>query len=267
MSTNPEPAGPTRRGGARLRTARGSRGYKDATVDEARIRKLWRDTPDANIGIACGPSDFVVLDVDRHKNDGFASLATYEQQNGPLPKTRTSRTPNSGAHRIYVANDHVAIKNSDASKLKLPGIDIRGEDGYIVAPPSIVDGRRYEWVDECDPVAFPPPLVSEICRQPAGRNNYLAIVIAARLRNKGLSGDKLLDELLRQNAQLLEPLDEVEVRKIAASADKNYDERTGPTGPGPRVEQLSVADMLQRFVYTDGARDAELRVAARRTML
>src|SRR5689334_19897375 len=66
-------------------------GFKDASVDERQIRTWWRDNPDANIGIACGKSNLVVVDIDRKKGvDGFASLRVAL---GTLPRTRTTQTP------------------------------------------------------------------------------------------------------------------------------------------------------------------------------
>lgn len=201
---------------------KGSHGFKDATTEEAKIRLWWLNMRDANIGIACGASGLVVVDVDRHKSDGFASLAEFERTHGGLPPTLTSFTPNDGEHRVYLAPDFVTIKNSAADDIALAGIDIRGTDGYIVAPPSVINGRVYRWKDGVEPAEFPLQLATAICGV-AGRNNYLAKVIAPRARNMGMSGDGLLEALQRVNAKFVEPLPGSEMRKIADSADRNYD--------------------------------------------
>jgi hypothetical protein len=201
---------------------KGSAGFKDATTEEAKIRLWWRNMPNANIGIACA-GHLVVLDIDRHDNDGFASLTEFERTHGKLPPTMTSVTPNNGEHRVYLAPDFVAVKNSAAADLALAGIDIRGKDGYIVAPPSVVDGKAYCLANDLKPVDFPLLLAMAIFGV-SGRNDYLAKVVSPRSRNQGVSGLDLLERLQRVNAKFAEPLSEGEVRKIASSADKNYSE-------------------------------------------
>jgi putative DNA primase/helicase len=66
-------------------------GVKDATTDRTIIKAWWRRWPDANIGIATGPtSGIFVLDVDG--NAGKASLAELQAEHGRLPKTVTVKT-------------------------------------------------------------------------------------------------------------------------------------------------------------------------------
>ena len=118
----------------------------EATTDEKRIIELWNETPTANIGIPTGKvNKLIVLDVDP-KNGGFESLADLEKRHGKLPSTMTVTTGSGGLHYyfFYAGDD---IRNS-AGKLG-PGLDIRGEGGYVVAPPSIhPNGNHYKFQGE-----------------------------------------------------------------------------------------------------------------------
>jgi hypothetical protein len=129
----------------------GSHGFKDATTDTKKIQKWWRLTPDANIGVATGAvSGVVVIDVDGP--DGEASLAKLEDQHGPVPVTFTVRTPR-GRH-VYVRHPGGKVKNS-AGKLG-PGLDIRGDGGYAVLPPSVRPDGPYTVERPAELAELPP---------------------------------------------------------------------------------------------------------------
>lgn len=109
-------------------------GVKNATTDPKTIRAWWADTPTANIGIATGAGSGVdVIDFDP---DGLDRLADLDPGAGPAV-----RTPR-GAHR-YVT--HALGRRNSAGKIGA-GIDVRGDGGYVVAPPSTVGGRPYSWL-------------------------------------------------------------------------------------------------------------------------
>src|SRR5208337_3452174 len=58
-------------------------GLKDATIDEAIIRRWWSDAPTANVGIATGPtSGFFMIGPDGQ--EGLDALAELEKRNGTL---------------------------------------------------------------------------------------------------------------------------------------------------------------------------------------
>jgi Bifunctional DNA primase/polymerase, N-terminal len=132
-------------------------GFKDATTDEGQIRLWWTQYPSAMIGMPTGKaSGMWVLDVDVDPSkgiDGPKELEKLIAKNGPLPKTLTSATPRGGTHYFFVY-DNIVIKNS-TSKLA-PGLDVRGEGGYVILPPSVCDsGTPYEWRINC-PFNDPP---------------------------------------------------------------------------------------------------------------
>lgn len=116
-----------------------------ATTDPDQISAWFQQWPKANIGIATGAgSGIVVLDIDP-KNGGVHSFEQIEQE-FELPPTLTARTGSGGHHYYYRHPLDGKIPNS-ASKLG-PGLDIRGDGGFIVAPPSMhACGQRYEWTN------------------------------------------------------------------------------------------------------------------------
>jgi len=113
-------------------------GFKDATADPERIRGWWAEHPAANVGLRTGTaSGVVVLDVDRHgKGDGEASLQELQKEFGRLPPTCEVRTPNDGRH-FYFAHSNGELKGRNNLR---PGIDLKAEGGYVVAPPSMLKG-------------------------------------------------------------------------------------------------------------------------------
>src|ERR687888_69220 len=73
-------------------------GLKDATRDEATIRRWWDMWPLANIGLVTGPaSGLLVLDIDP-RHGGHETLGTLVNQHGQLPRTWRARTPGGGWH-------------------------------------------------------------------------------------------------------------------------------------------------------------------------
>lgn len=111
-------------------------GFKDATTDLEQVRAWWDQLPQANIGLPTGIS-FDVVDVDGPV--GYMSLATF----GKPARLATVMTPR-GLH-FYLPP--VAGRGNRAALQ--PGIDYRGQGGYVVAPPSRrLDGALYLWMGQ-----------------------------------------------------------------------------------------------------------------------
>jgi hypothetical protein len=130
-----------------------SDGFKSATTDSGLIEQWWHAVPAANIGIATGErSDIFVLDVDGA--DAEAELRKLETEHGALPPTVEVITGR-GRHLWWNYPDK-PVRNS-AGKVGA-GLDIRGEGGYVLAPPSVhPSGRAYCWsVDSADAIAGAP---------------------------------------------------------------------------------------------------------------
>lgn len=115
-------------------------GLLAAIVDLDKIAEWWNRWPDANVAIATGEiSGIVVVDVDGP--EGERSAAMY----GLSPDGTMSVRTGNGFHLYYRYPDF-PVKNS-VRKIA-PGLDIRGDGGYVVAPPSVhQSGRVYEWSD------------------------------------------------------------------------------------------------------------------------
>lgn len=119
-----------------------TRGLHNATTDAAQIRSWWARWPDANVAVRTGEvSGIVVVDIDPD-HGGEESLARLVSDHGALPPGRTVRTGSGGRH-LYFSHPGTPVRN-DAGRRLGPGIDIRGEGGYAIAPPSRhVSGARY----------------------------------------------------------------------------------------------------------------------------
>lgn len=128
-------------------------GCKDASKDDDVIRSWWKKWPSANIGIATGNGLFVIdIDPDKGGND---SLLELERKYKPLPDTYVVHSGGGGRHLYYTLPPGVALRCSGG--VVAPGIDIRGQGGHIIAPPSLhISGRRYE-VAEASIPAVPAP--------------------------------------------------------------------------------------------------------------
>ena len=129
-----------------------------ACADPDRVARYW-PSAQHNVGLACGPSRLVVVDLDTHSplpddwrlpgvHDGRDVLALLAEWAGqPWPVTYTVTTPTGGLHLYYTAPDGQGIRNS-AGKIG-PLIDVRGGGGYVLAAGSVLDERAYPGNPEC----------------------------------------------------------------------------------------------------------------------
>ncbi|MBR1279972.1 bifunctional DNA primase/polymerase [Bradyrhizobium sp. AUGA SZCCT0283] len=107
-----------------------ARGFHAATTNPATIRRYWTD-PERNIGIPTGVSSgFWALDLDGA--EGAATLRVLEVKHGTLPTTRTVVTSR-GKHMWFAYPGSIPTTVGRIG----PGVDTRGDDGYVVVPPSI----------------------------------------------------------------------------------------------------------------------------------
>lgn len=131
-----------------------ARWQERATTDHDTITAWWgTDHADHGIGIATGPGSGIwVLDV-----DDYDSYRDLEQRHEPLPDTLTVITGSGGYHFYYRYPDDTEIRNNASTRLG-SGLDIRGDGGFVVAPPSIhPNGTAYAWdAGQPDTVADAP---------------------------------------------------------------------------------------------------------------
>ena len=209
-------------------------GLKNASRGDETIVTWWKQHPRANIGILTGEdSGLVVLDVDP-RHDGEASLKALQAEFGPLPPTLVAKTGGNGWHFYF---KHPGSKVSNKANLR-SGLDIRGDGGYIVAPPSIhASLQSYSWVDPNQELApLPNWLFQLICAPkeklpqgkeglnnqqgsiPEGGRNSSLLSIGGFLKSKGLDQTAIAKALEALNHQLcIPPLAPSEVQQISSS--------------------------------------------------
>jgi hypothetical protein len=211
-------------------------GVKDATADLGTIKKWWSDWPDANVGVATG-NGLVVLDIDPDKG-GEDSLRELLGADEPWD-TSVVATGGGGLH-FYFTSDK-AIRNRVGVR---PGVDVRGQGGYVVAPPSNhVSGGSYSWQKEAALAAWPSfdfsrrKLKSEPVSENGiaeGERNAKLASLAGTMRRRGMSEPAIAAALLEENKRCLPPLAEDEVRRIAASISRY--------APDPQTDAASKVD-------------------------
>jgi len=146
-------------------------GFKDATTDPERLQQFFAE-PTVNLAIRTG-AWLVVLDVDvRPGKNGHDTLAAWEAMHGALPPTRSVKTPSGGQHYYFTHPDPLPKRPSLGI-----GVDFQAEGGYVLAPPSIVDGRAYVLDEESDPAPLPDWLLRLVRGEPTKKSLRLAKTI------------------------------------------------------------------------------------------
>jgi hypothetical protein len=109
-----------------------------ATVDTDQIGRWWHANPDLNIGLAMGATAGIfAVDIDV---EGDSQIRQIEYSYGEIPKT-VEVTTHRGRHLFY-KHPGWPVRNMKLMK----SIDIKGDHGYTVAPPSLhPSGARYKW--------------------------------------------------------------------------------------------------------------------------
>lgn len=210
----------------------------------------WSRWPTANIGIATGAvsGGLVVIDLDVDKDkgiDGRVTLREWEAEHEKLPNsTWLAITGRGGYHYFY--HDTSTVRNRTGI---YEGIDIRGDGGYVVAPPSIhPNGNTYEW--EQDPMLYPLAeasgavfdfLVGPVMKDPEtipfeipeqipdGQRTTTMVKLVCSQQAKGLSDDAIMAAVRAENeAKCVPPLTEKELKKEVFPALTRYQKGTAP---------------------------------------
>lgn len=121
--------------------------FQQKQASKAEVATWNRQYPGANLGIVTGAvSGIIVLDVD----DASAWDNLFFEYD--VPRTPTAQT-GKGWH-LYFAHPGGVVKNFAR---KLPGLDLRGDGGYVVAPPSVhPNGGAYQWEISPDDTTLAP---------------------------------------------------------------------------------------------------------------
>ena len=211
--------------------------FQDRLATPAELEEWIARWPEANVGIVTGRvSGLVVLDVDP-AHGGAQSLARLESAHGPLPATLEVLTGGGGRH-LYFAHPGGRVGNRVGLHA---GIDLRGDGGCVVAPPSVhPSGRRYAWAagrapDGARPAQLPQWLLSDAAAKRGGhplshwrelvrsgvgegeRNSTLAS-LAGHLLWHDVDPEVVLELLLAWNrARCTPPLADAEVAGVVDS--------------------------------------------------
>lgn len=213
-----------------------TRGFKDATKDQDSVRSFM--VPFTNYGIPTGEQTFVAIDIDAEKG-GLESISALEIINGKLPSTVKVFTGKNGGYHLYFKSPPGGVQSRTNV---LPGVDIRGEGGYVVGSGSDHrSGGKYCYdlfegdPDEVSIADMPEWMVQKLCseKQKAtatdsssekikeGSRNDSLFRLGSSLRSRGLSRDAIEAALQKENLVRCEPpLPEKEIMAIATSAGK-----------------------------------------------
>jgi hypothetical protein len=238
-------------------------GFKDASSNPAQIARWQRQFPGCNWGAPTGRANgFVVLDLDiRHP----ASLEWWREQldvHGPIA-TREVETPSGGAHIYFLPPEGVELKST--ASVVAAGVDTRASGGYVLIPPSVIDGNSYEILHDA-PIAPLPgwllalwPKIGERRERtgdmphrtvegsdllttalPEKRRNVSLTRVAGYLWNHCENVGELESQLLAANERLcLPPLAENEVLAIARSVARYTKESRGMGRASTQIDGLS----------------------------
>jgi hypothetical protein len=146
-------------------------GFKSATLDREQLSRSIAKHGDALLGARTGQeSGFFVIDIDVDEPkgiDGFAWLNEQIKRHGSFPAGPFATTRRGGRH-LYFAYPEDRVVKSTAGKLAR-GVDVRGDGGYVIVPPSQSGGGRWEW--DAPPTEHPLPdapewLLALVCELP-----------------------------------------------------------------------------------------------------
>ena len=216
-------------------------GCKDAKKDPGAIRAWWKKWPNDSIGIATGSiSNLIVIDEDLDDEkglDGIMAMDAWEKDNGvKLPDTARAITGRGGAHLYYRYSGKDILNRAGI----IDGVDVRGEGGYVVAPPSIhPNGVEYAWEEDPDDVGiaevndvvlkflatgtvkesgekFTLPAIID-----SGTRNSTLYHFACSLQAQGLSDTAIMAAVQEENKlRCVPPIDDDELELLVGSALK-----------------------------------------------
>jgi hypothetical protein len=227
-------------------------GCKDASADKDKISKWWDQNPNYNIGLATG-NGLLVIDLDVKKENGIDTLDDWVLLNGAIPKTAIVRTGSGGQHYYY------KISGSYTNKVNfMPGIDIRSDGGYVVAPPSIYkDGSIYEWICEQDIAVADQTIYDFLSKRekivyfelpddiPDGSRDTTLYKYACSLQAKGVPDEDIRRLVHKANEERCQPpLSTAEVSTKIKSALTKQKGKGGLIYPDVRVSAKGVVTIL-----------------------
>lgn len=217
-----------------------------ATTDPAQLRKWWPDDSN-NLAISTG-NGIIVIDLDNAPDNGRYGSEIWDEwqrEHGQAPDTWECLTGGGGRHLYFRCNDERLTVGTNIA----PGVDFRGNGGYVIAPPSVhQSGTRYEWevshLPNETPIADLPEWLHAILLESIkttakaaateipdkiqqGERNAELFRLAASLRARGLSVEGITAAVMKENELRCDPpLSAGEVTTICNSAGRYEKGRT-----------------------------------------
>lgn len=127
-------------------------GFYDACVDVAQIDRWWNHNPNYNIGHCPADSGQAVIDVEV---DGRDAWRKFQELHGQCPETRMAHTPRGGFHLYFDGSLPTLARPLGKTK----PIDTRGRGGYVLLPPSMIDGKAYRFAKDAPIAPLPAAYV------------------------------------------------------------------------------------------------------------
>jgi hypothetical protein len=183
-------------------------GCLDASQDAAQIEKWWTENPGYNLAIAT--DGLLVLDIDPLGKQWLTTVDTSE-----LMRATMTSTPRGGVHFWFQAGREYRNTAGELAQ----GVDTRANGGYVLVPPSVVDGKPYRWVIDLETVLPPVPkwLDDRLSGQrpklresvgeaiPEGNRNHAMIRFAGLFRRGGMTEGEIFDALSSVNSTRCKP--------------------------------------------------------------
>lgn len=249
-------------------------GLTDATVDELKIRRWWRERAIANIGLVVSDG-YAIVDVDGEH--GQKRLA--DQQKHLV--TTAIQSSGRGAHYVYRTLNRIHPRSKlieDSVEGAHDGVDIRGPGSYVVAAPSLhVSGRVYEWSVPLSQVEIAPDWLEELSKHsggthtgerervdfeillaglPEGQRKWELYRAAAKLRAADVPIDLAVMLAQQAAANCQPPLEAKEAERKVREAYAKYPPNASPQDLPAGVTLLAHDSVMvefetARFVFSD----------------
>jgi len=228
-------------------------GFKDASHDLDGVELWWKENPNALVGVPTGlASKLLVIDID--VKNGAKGSDWYSENADRLHCGRVHKTHSGGWHLLYRMPEP-GIRNS-ASKIA-PGVDVRGEGGYLIWWPA----HGFDAIGDLEDLALPPEwllgLLTAVEKPTAkvkgniggpiiaGSRNESLTSLAGTMRRARASREEIEVALLAMNARCSPPLPESEVAGIARSVAR-YEPAADTQPEGRKLRLLTLDEFVQQ---------------------
>jgi Bifunctional DNA primase/polymerase, N-terminal/Primase C terminal 2 (PriCT-2) len=147
-----------------------------ATRDLKEIENDFRRCRDAAVCIPTGAeNNFFVVEADTLEGHGVDGIANLRKliAGREWPETRMAISPTGSEHYYFLHPGQGILIHKSESEIA-QGVDVLGEGGMVLAPPSIKpDGRRYEWLNNLKAAAAPQWLIDLVKEK--GKRKHSAV--------------------------------------------------------------------------------------------